>query len=112
MFMVSTAWSGAERFAVSIGRVVVVPVVAGALGLFGFAVVPGAAGVAGAFGLAVVAVAVARGSLTNLIWSKGSATFRSPIPRKPPTPTTTAWILPLLSTISSLMSPIFSSFWL
>jgi hypothetical protein len=56
----------------------------------------------------VVPVVLPRGSLTNLIWSNGTATSRSPIPRYPPTPITTAWTLPLLSKISSLMSPILS----
>ena len=56
----------------------------------------------------VVPVVLTRGSLTNLIWSNGTATSRSPIPKYPPTPITTAWTLPLLSKISSLMSPILS----
>ena len=38
--------------------------------------------------------------------SNGMATFFSPTPRKPPTPTTTAWTLPSLPISTSLMSPI------
>ena len=53
----------------------------------------------------VVRVVLTRGSLTNLIWSKGTATSRSPIPKYPPTPITTAWSLPLSLKIKSLMSP-------
>src|SRR3954451_24639452 len=41
----------------------------------------------------------------------GSATSFSPIPRKPPTPTTIASALPLRSIRTSLTSPIFSLFW-
>ena len=47
---------------------------------------------------------------THCTFSNGTATWCSPIPRNPPTPTTTASILPSRSTISSLMSPIFSLF--
>ena len=51
----------------------------------------------------VVPVVLPRGSLTNLIWSNGTATSRSPISRYPPTPITTASTLPLFSKMRSLM---------
>jgi hypothetical protein len=54
-------------------------------------------------------VALTRGWVSNLIWSNGTAMVRLPIPRYPPTPITTARTSPLLSKISSLMSPILSA---
>src|SRR5215216_5557354 len=48
------------------------------------------------------------GSLTNLTLSRGTATRCSPMPRKPPTPITTALMLPLLSVSMSLIEPILS----
>jgi hypothetical protein len=53
-------------------------------------------------------VALSFESLTTRIESKLTATSRSPIPRKPPTPTITAATLPVLSMTTSLMSPIVS----
>src|SRR5947208_6091870 len=45
------------------------------------------------------------GSSTNFTLSKGTATRCSPTPRKPPTPSTTALMLPLLSVSMSLIDP-------
>src|SRR5712691_2961754 len=45
------------------------------------------------------------GSSTNFTLSRGTATRCSPTPRKPPTPSTTALILPLLSVSMSLIDP-------
>src|SRR5689334_15405018 len=53
-------------------------------------------------------LAVATGSSTNFTLSIGTATRCSPTPRKPPTPITTALMLPLLSVSRSLMDPTFS----
>src|SRR5262249_31121477 len=64
----------------------------------------------GGFALGALEVeAVVTGWSTNLIFSNGIATRCSPMPRKPPTPITTALMLPLLSINSSLMAPMFSS---
>src|SRR3954452_19969870 len=45
----------------------------------------------------------------STVWN-GIATFFSPMPRKPPTPITTALAFPVRSRITSLTSPIFSLF--
>src|ERR1700693_1277521 len=50
------------------------------------------------------------GSSTHFSSLNFTATSRSPMPRKPPTPITADSMLPFLLTISSTMSPIFS-FW-
>src|SRR5215218_8881507 len=108
-----------DRSAVAGRLAAVVPVVAGA------PVVPVAGGLAAmlpeAGGFAAV-VPVVAGRLVEAVDRSlrsyfhstalnGSATSFSPIPRKPPTPTTIASALPLRSIRTSLTSPIFSLFW-
>src|SRR6478609_9396369 len=53
----------------------------------------------------LAAAEVCTGSFTNLILSNGTAIRRSPTPRKPPTPITTALMLPSLSVSRSLIEP-------
>src|SRR5690349_6300132 len=67
-----------------------------------------AGGLAVVFAGGLVLAAERTGWSCHFTASKGRATFFSPIPRKPPTPTMTASILPLASTRISLTSPMFS----
>src|SRR5690349_13768903 len=55
--------------------------------------------------LASLFIAFTCARLANCREPNGTATFFSPMPRKPPTPTTAATAWPLRSTITSLMSP-------
>ena len=62
-------------------------------------------------GLVVVVLDVVvdgTGVSTNLIWSKDTATRCSPTPSRPPTPSTTALMFPLLSVSRSLIVPMLS----
>src|SRR6516165_3049806 len=56
----------------------------------------------------LLVVAEGTGWSTNLTLSNGTATRCSPMPRKPPTPSTTALMFPLLSINRSLMVPMLS----
>src|SRR5688572_18371141 len=114
--------SAAGRLAAVVPVAPVVPVVAGAAPVAVAALPAGAVPAAGAPGAAVPAGRLALVPSVRLVGAgerelrsyfhstalNGIATSFSPMPRKPPTPTTIASALPCRSIRTSLTSPIFS----